>query len=157
MGCLPSTHSHCVILLESRLTSPSPTLPPGAMTVTSAMRGGLVATVRCSSHLVISALRGSWRETALNWTLRCDALTEAIAALISSAERGSRGCRGRLEVIVSSDDTYTESPARGHEFGTNHTPVVKRRIQVLILKREIHHASPPSPVYTDSIPSLSWR
>ncbi|EFZ04216.2 Reverse transcriptase [Metarhizium robertsii ARSEF 23] len=76
-GAMPSAVQRAVracvepILLfgvEAWSTRPSPTFPPGAMTDTSATRGGFVACDRSANHSDMVALRGSCNDTIWNLT-----------------------------------------------------------------------------------------
>ena len=79
------------MLASAKSTKPSYTLPPGAMTVTSAKRLGRGVVSGAASHAVISALRGSCSVTTLKKTSPWAFLTVAMAVSISPSVRGSKG------------------------------------------------------------------
>lgn len=112
IGCTPSSCSHLAILELARSTMPSYTLPSGPMAVTSATRAGRDALASSSSHLTMSALRGSKSDTAWNlsspWALR----TMSTAVRISSPVRGSKGC-GSMSVVTATIVTSRISSEKG--------------------------------------------
>jgi hypothetical protein len=97
--------SHLTIFWPTMSTSPSYTLPPGAMTTTSAMRTGRGADAGSTSQAVISTLRGSWRDTTLKNTSPWHFLTSAITDSISAPVNGSNGCGGAVGGAIVSFQT----------------------------------------------------
>jgi hypothetical protein len=90
IGCRPFSLSQLVILPAARSTNPSKTAPPLAMTTTSATRGGL-GDAGLASHAVMTALRGSCRDTTLKKRSPWALVTMEMACSISWEERGSKG------------------------------------------------------------------